>query len=252
MNVEFVTVSRMEEILNKFYDEKLSFLEDTLKENKELKSKIKVLESKLDDLSSYTRRNNIVVHGAPIQENEDPINLAVKVSDAVGVKLEEKDIDIAHRLPSRNNNFAPPFIIKLVNRFKKEEVMSNAKRKKIMAKEFNGEEKCQIFFNDHLTKKNQEILMKAKSLWADYFIWTKNGHVLGRAKEGGRIFQIKLVEEIDYWKNTGNGSNQSTNGNKKRTADERSPQNENIGRRRAKKTDSHLNQFQFNKATGKN
>ena len=95
-------------------------------ENNKLREKTDCLKAKLDNLESYTRRNCIVIQGIPIQTYENPIEVAVKVCEMVGVKLDWKKLDVAHRLPKSRKlpeTNPPPFIMKLLSRFKKEEIV---------------------------------------------------------------------------------------------------------------------------------
>ncbi|XKL66088.1 hypothetical protein PGB90_009508 [Kerria lacca] len=170
-----ITVDQLKSILDQFFNEKFGFLENILLKNKQLKEKIQILEERMDSIESYSRRNNIIVHGVPRQENENPLELALEICKTTGTEIESYEIDEAHRMPSRNREISPPFIIKLTNRFKKAEIMKNYKKKKITAEIWKGNSNNRIFFNDHLTKKKQEIFKKAKILWDNYLIWTREG-----------------------------------------------------------------------------
>ncbi len=54
--------------------------------------------NKLDNLECHTRKNNIIVQGISIQENKNPVKLAIKICKAVDVKIDPNEIDAAHRL----------------------------------------------------------------------------------------------------------------------------------------------------------
>ncbi|XKL65696.1 hypothetical protein PGB90_009116 [Kerria lacca] len=125
-----VTVDQLKSILDQFFNEKFGFLENIPLENKQLKEKIQILEERMDSIESYFRRNNIIVHGVPRQENENPLELALEICKTTGTEIESYEIDEAHRMPSRNREISLPFIIKLTNRFKKSEIMKNYKKKK--------------------------------------------------------------------------------------------------------------------------
>lgn len=114
-----------------------------------------------------------MVHGIPIkvnQENQDqenPLVIAMEICKMVGVQAEVSDFDMAHRLPKGKNakvETPPPFIMRLVSRFKKEEIMNKAKEIKPNAAASGGREEDRVFFNEHLTKRNQIIQKEAKRL----------------------------------------------------------------------------------------
>ena len=212
-----VTTGSLRAILNEFFEQKFAFLENLQVENVLLKAKVEELESKVENLENYSRNNNIVVYGVPIQENEDPLDLAVNLGKVVGYEINSKDIDTAHRLPSKKITQTPPFIMRLVSRTTKSEIMLNAKKcakkKKLTADLFGGEAGKNIYFNEHLTKKNQDVFAKARCLWDNYIIYTKNGRVMGRPKEGGEKFEIKDIDEIEYYKNYRPNQQENQQGN---------------------------------------
>ncbi len=77
---DVITVGRMKKLLDQFFQEKFVCIPKLVEENKFMKEKIEMLEERLNQLNTYTRRNNIVVHNIPMQENESPIHLSVKVA----------------------------------------------------------------------------------------------------------------------------------------------------------------------------
>ncbi len=107
---EYLTAEVLKAILNETLDEKLKIVPELQAENKTMKDKISQMEGKVIALENYSRHNIIVVHGIPYTE------VAMNKGNLVGVHLEGRDIDIAHRLKSRNTVLPPPFVIKIVNR----------------------------------------------------------------------------------------------------------------------------------------
>lgn len=192
-----VTVGTMKLLLKEFFDERFEIVGKIVEENRELRKRVDEMEEKMDELSQYSRRNNIIIHGIPIQNDEDPIRIAMKACEIVGVKIGEKEIDSAHRLPSKNTQ-APPFIMKMICRFTRDEVKRKAKENNVKASAFGGDSDTKLFYSDHLTKKNQELLTYAKELKETHYIWSNKGKILGRAKDpGSKVFQIKTREDVD-------------------------------------------------------
>lgn len=136
----------------------------------------------------------------------------------------EKDIDIAHRLPSNNKELPAPIIIKLVNRHKKVEIMSKAKVKKSTADKMGGNKNTRIFFNDHLTPEKQKILNKAKCLRDHFVVWSRNGEVFCRGKEeGSRTNKLEMLDDIDVLWETCPELMESQQSRQKRTLSDKSP-----------------------------
>ena len=113
---------------------------------------------------------------------------------SIGVDVGIKDIDIAHRVPSRRSNSdnkSNPIVCKFVRRLSKEVVMS--KRKEVQ----NVNSKIKIF--DHLTPKNQKILYEANAFKVAHsyqFCWTKNSRVYLRKNTTSRAIRINRLEDL--------------------------------------------------------
>ena len=81
------------------------------KENMAFKEEIKSLEKKfissaqeLNDLQQYGRRECIELVGIPKMENENTEEVAIKVFNEIGVKINQSDITACHRVPSRKGD----------------------------------------------------------------------------------------------------------------------------------------------------
>lgn len=223
-----VTVGTLMLTLNQFYAEKLSFLENVAEENKILKSQVQKLtervedlEVRLDDQVAYGCRNEIVIHNMPVQDDEDPTHIAKLAGELVGVQIDKGDVDAAHRMASVK--LTPPFIMRLVNRFKRDEMMRNAKINKPNAESVGGRRDTKIYFSEHLTKRNRELLFNARVLRNSHYVWTKNGMVMCKEKkENSKAFRIKYIHEIQGISGGVNGA--ETTESRKRGLDETSPQ----------------------------
>ncbi len=119
-------------------------MEEIVRDNKALKLRVSQLEEKIDDLENYSRRNNIVIYGVPGDKEETPIEKALEICKVVGVEVEENDIDTAHHLRTRKEGQELPFIIKLVNRYKKEEIMRKTREMRPTADKLGGDFKKNV------------------------------------------------------------------------------------------------------------
>lgn len=211
----------LNEVVNNALDIKLAVLNEVREENAQLKQYVETLESKIDALESYSRRNNIVVHGIPTSTDENPVEVSIKLGEAIGVILAPTEIDAAHRLPSKNKNAPPPLIIKFVSRLKRDEIFTKVRRAKLT----DDKTHAKIYCNEHLTAKNQFLRTYAKCLWERYIVWARNGSIFCRSKEeGSRAIRLATKEDVDKlkWENNDPNYSMPTTG-QKRTIDERSP-----------------------------
>ena len=88
-------------------------------ENAVLKVKIEALtiqnqtlNSVVNELHQYSRKNNVIINGVPVTENEDMRKVANEVASALNVTLQEYDICAVHRLPSRPDKI-PAIVLRL-------------------------------------------------------------------------------------------------------------------------------------------
>ena len=74
----------------------------TLKANSTaVKEKAEIEASKLDGLAQYGRRQNLEFEGILVTENENVVDLVVKIGNIFGAKVKRKDISTAHQPPPK-------------------------------------------------------------------------------------------------------------------------------------------------------
>ena len=123
-----ITVGNLKQILCEILVEKLDEKFNLLRAENEIQRKrIEKLEEDVDSLESYTRRNDIIIHGITEKSEENPIAIAMEICKVVGIEINVGGIDMAHRLPKSKNAMVdtpPPFILRLVSHFRKEEIIN--------------------------------------------------------------------------------------------------------------------------------
>lgn len=195
---EWVTVQTLKAIVAELLDQKLAVINELIMKVSKLEKANKELEEREAERDRYSRKNNLIFHGIPLKEDEDALQVVEEIGEALGVPILPDNIDAAHRLPTRNEKLPPPFIIKFVNRWRKEKVLASAKKRKPTAACMGGDGKIKIFCNEHLPPRKQELFMEARRMKDQYFVWCQGGDILCRKKEdGARIQQIRRFEDID-------------------------------------------------------
>ena len=99
--------------------------------------------------------------------------------------MKSEDSEIAHRVGKRNQKGARAIIVRFVWRKVKKEVFCN--RKKLL------EKKCGVLIVEDLTKKNYQLLAKAKDIDK---VWTANCKVFVKTKNS-KIVQIGSLQDLD-------------------------------------------------------
>ena len=205
------------EYLSKEYDDQKRFTQAVKQQISRLETRVTEIAVKLDSLSNsidevqqYSYQYNIKLMGIPeIKANESATETSVlceRIFKAMGVQVSLMDIDIAHRVATRNPNSRQPkpIICKFVRRLAREQVM--AKRRDVRRidpasiglRQDSSLMDAGIF--DHLTPRLQQLLVDAKKfkIENDYkFCWTKNSVIYLRRYEDSQPIRIKQRSDLE-------------------------------------------------------
>ncbi|KAK3892794.1 hypothetical protein Pcinc_003382 [Petrolisthes cinctipes] len=115
-----------------------------------LENKIINLETTIDDVDQYERRDTVIISGPSLPDestNENPCDLIVNtIKHHLHVNMTHADINVAHRIGRITQGKTRPIIVKLQNRIKKSELVQAC----ITVKP-------QLYINESLTPKRREI-----------------------------------------------------------------------------------------------
>ena len=187
------------------------------KELKRLSSRLNVISDacdrilqSIDGFEMYSYQFNIKVIGLPLlaakETTEQTANLCLQLFHQMGVKdVSINDIDIAHRVPSRNPSNRPDAVVcKFVRRMVKEKIMASRKTiRNITAQQlgFSSEiDVSHLNIYDHLTPRLQTLLYEAKKFKeanSFKFCWAKNGSVFLRKSENSPIRKFANMEDLN-------------------------------------------------------
>ena len=181
--------------------ERLNFLSDRVDE----------MAIEIDNLVQHSYSFNVNLVGVPeIAESGskepgiDTTKLCVRIFQAMGCNISINDIDIAHRVPTRNATSGPkPIICSFVRRLTREEVMSRRREiSRVDPKDVDLGDAAELSNSmvlDHLTPKVQELLAEAKKFKIQHkyaFCWVKSSVVYLRHTEGSRAIKVKDLRSL--------------------------------------------------------
>ena len=136
--------------IQKELDEKDKKLDLLTSEVNGLKEKIFDLESNIDTVDQYERRDTIILSGPslpPETNNEHTATVVIDtIKDNLKINLKETDISVTHRLGPQKQQRNRPIIVKLMNRSLKQDLVGaciNLKPK--------------LFINESLTPKRRNL-----------------------------------------------------------------------------------------------
>ena len=201
------------QFLSDEYDEFKSFTSNMEKELTRMTSDLRDFEERLlkideaiEAINQYSYKYNIKIIGIPQKGRketaQETVDICLKLFQEIGAEISQYDVDIAHRIPTKNTNYPPPIICKFTRRIAKEAVMSRKDEmtridlEKIDLQKSAG----RIGVYDHLTPKTQALFNKAKIFQKENnygFCWTKNSAVLLKQSEDSRIIRVTSLEVLE-------------------------------------------------------
>lgn len=92
-----------------------------------METKITQLETMIDDVDQYERRDTVIISGPSLADEsatENPSDIIVNtIKQQLHVNMTHADINVAHRLGPKSQGKKRPIIVKLQNRLKKSELV---------------------------------------------------------------------------------------------------------------------------------
>ena len=223
MASDIQSIKESQEFISKQFDDLSKELENVKKCMEEKDKKINQLEQdvnylnkellkeieKNDDLNQYGRRDNLELHGIPVQKNENTNEIVIGMIKHLNIELKSSDISISHRLPVKPNPAKeinddektrkhPPIIVKFVRREVRNQIYSKrAYLRKV--KDFGLEGMKNLFINENLTTKIKQLFGKANWLRKEKaykYIWTNGGTIYVRKNEKSQPLKISKEDDL--------------------------------------------------------
>ena len=184
--------------------------------------RVEKIEKKLDDSLNYSYQYNLKITDVPqlkVKETADETTqLCLKIFSKMGIDVKDADIDIAHRVPKRTQQYGRrrssqaqgnnPIICKFVRRVVKERVLAaRAKINRVNLQDFGLPEdknpRVKIKILSHLTPKIQQLLGQAKNFQTEAgfkFCWAKSSAVFLRKHDNSRIISLHTLSDLEELK----------------------------------------------------
>lgn len=151
---------------------------------------LKEHQTSLNDLQQYSRRWNLRVYRVPEAAGEKEEDCVRKVcavfTDAVGVTTKAADIEVAHRTGRPSSDKPRPILVRFFDRKKRDSVLAN--RRKLKNKG--------TVIDEDLTHANYQLSARAFKHSATLSVWSNNGRVLARLKNG-HIIRLNIHMDLD-------------------------------------------------------
>ena len=181
----------LSETINAIVEDKFKTLRAELEDHSNFerrKIELKAL-SETEFLQTYNRRDNIKILGLPEQSAgketyEETSKAVVNLASEIGVKLEETDISIAHRLPSKGH--IKPVIVKFIRRSTK---IAMLKKKKIIPSNLSAK------IYEDISRERLAFVNLMRSDIRINATWTREGAIFYEWKPDGLVYKINGLYE---------------------------------------------------------
>ena len=177
---------------------------DSLKaEIKELKTdlkkkddKIKAMEIKINESEQYSRNKNIEIHNVEEDDNENLEKVVINVAKELGVSLENSEIEIVHRVNSRNKKHPRPILVQMLSRKKRNEIIEKKKTKTVKAKDIGKKGSNIIYVNENISPFFKSKLWEAKQKYEGSYkyVWFSKNKILKRKTDNSKVEEVNLFE----------------------------------------------------------
>ena len=151
---------------------------------------IKQNEKDINDLQQYSRRWNVRVYRVPEVQGETADDCVKKVCQIftkdVGVATSPTDIEVAHRAGKYSDQQARPILVRFFDRKKRDAVIGG--RRKLKNKG--------TVIGEDLTYANYRLSTAAFKHSATLSVWSTNGKVLAKLKNGQTI-RLNIHMDLD-------------------------------------------------------
>lgn len=162
----------------------------------------------VDNLAQYIRRDCLEISGIQVNDDTSAEEIVESVGEAIGIDINRDDISIAHPIPSYNPKTPPKVIVKFTQRKTRnkfyEKRKNLAKKKAKDLPNLDLASNTDIYISESLTPKRKKLFSevnKTKKRFKWKFIWTYNGKIFMKQKEGSRTYSFENIEDLGEFKN---------------------------------------------------
>ncbi|KAI5644311.1 hypothetical protein NE865_03680 [Phthorimaea operculella] len=187
------------------FEDEAKILKTKVKElenrNRYLELKIGALEQRHNELEQGQLCKSIEIVGIPPAENENVEETVKTVAKAINVR--ETSIKSSKRLPTRDDK-VPSIVVKLTSEESQAQWIAAGRSARLKLKNLREDTSdtndCDVFIRPKLSYYNKALLglskMKLKDAGYKY-VWIKNGRILARKEEQGKIVIIRNEDDIN-------------------------------------------------------
>lgn len=178
----------------------MKIIDELRNENSALKTKVESLESRVEDLENYSRRNCLEIQGVPEERGEVVADVVRRVGRALEVDITDDMVDVCHRFGMKTQGKERGIIVKFVRRMDKDTLMKKRREKKdFSTRHMDLPTDTPVYLNDSLSPARRRLLAEVRRLRREKgfkYLWLRNGNILLRREEGSPVVEIRSQADL--------------------------------------------------------
>lgn len=168
--------------------------------NANLELKIGALEQRVNDLEQEKLTNQMEISNIPNTENEDTSKIIKDISDKLNLNTNE--VRVIKRVPTREGR-SGLIKVEMISQEARDGWVDAARKKKLIVADIVQSApqevgQMKVFIREALTQHRKMLLWTTKQELQNThkYIWCKNGNILVRKEDQGKVITIRSAEDI--------------------------------------------------------
>ncbi|KAH6925776.1 hypothetical protein HPB50_009862 [Hyalomma asiaticum] len=165
---------------------------EIVKQNQEMSRQLADPKKEIFELKQHGRNMNVEIMGLPRTADENLKATVGIMATCLGIELSDGDIDVAHRVPSRDKDKSN--VVRFASRTSRDKFLNAAKKTRLNTSRLSLEHNDPMYVNEHLCLENKILFRKAREVKAETkwkFAWISQGRILMRKAENSTVVHIQ-------------------------------------------------------------
>lgn len=193
---DILTELKNERATNKLRDQKMLKLEQ---ENADLRSELASISLRVNEMDQYSRNRNVEIHGIAERPQESLRDLMEELAKQIQIDTKPEEIDVIHRIPTRNPNKKKPVIVQFTTRTAREKWLQKRNTGLTSNNIISGSDDTLIYINENLCEGKRKLAFEARTAKKNLnykYMWIKSATIFMKKDDGCPVIKVKSSSDI--------------------------------------------------------